>query len=340
MNRTPAPRRVGELSVTVRVVPTRATALLPGPSYLGACDASAAVDLDGSRFVIASDEPTASGKSSLHVYELDLPRPVASLRLRDDLGLDGLSEGEIDLEAAARVDKRIYWASSHGRKADGDPAESRRRFFATEVDARGRLKAVGRSYARLVEDMLAEPALAPLGLARVEERGLAPKHGGLNIEGMAARPDGALLLGLRSPLLEGCAALVPFLNPDAVLDGRERARFAAPIRLDFGGNGVRDLTHDPARHAWIVLAGAAGRGNGRALYAWSGEPGERAVPIDASIPRDFNAEAVLVDPATGRLRLFSDDGERVIDPGRGKPRRNKDLKDSRRTFRSLWLLVK
>lgn len=339
MARTPAPSRVGEMPVTVRVVPTRATAVLPGPSYLGACDASAAVDLDGSRFVVASDEPTATGQHALHVYDLDQPRPVASLRLREDLGLHGIADDEIDLESATRVDKRIYWASSHGRKSDGSAAKARRCFFATEVGSDGHLRAVGTPYAKLVADMLADAALAPLGLAKLEEQGLPPERGGLNIEGMGARADGALLLGLRSPLMDGCAVLVPFLNPDAVLDGRERARFDPPIRLDLRGNGVRDLAYDPARHAWIVLAGAAGRGYGRALYAWSGERDARAVPIDVPLPRDFNAEAVMVDPVTGQLRLFSDDGARMVDTRRTEPRPNKELKDGKRSFRSLWVLL-
>lgn len=339
MARTPAPSRIGKLPVTVRVVPSRATALLPGPSYLGACDASAAVDLDGRRFVIASDEPTAAGEHALHVYELDLPRPVASLGLREDLGLRGIAEDEIDLESATRVDKRIYWASSHGRKTDGSAAKARRCFFATDVGTDGHLEAAGTPYARLVEDMLAEPALASLQLEQLESQGLPPERGGLNIEGMGARADGALLLGLRSPLMGGCAVLLPFLNPDAVLGGHERARFEAPIQLDLGGNGVRDLAYDPARHAWFVLAGAAGRGYGRALYAWSGERDARAVPIEAPLPRDFNAEAVMVDPVTGQLRLFSDDGARTVDSGRGEPRSNKEMKDRRRSFRSLWVLL-
>jgi hypothetical protein len=233
----------------------------------------------------------------------------------------------------------VYWISSHGRDADGRPDPARRRFFATDL-AGGRLRPAGAAYRGLLDDMLAAPELAPLGLARLERRRLAPKQGGLNIEGMTARPDGALLLGLRSPRLEGRAVLVPLLNPDAVLDGRERARFAEPITLDLHGNGVRDVTYDPARRVFVVLGGAAGRGHGRTLYAWSGRRDDRPIPVDATLPTDFNAEAIFVDEQTGYLRVFSDDGARVRPLGsRGKARANRELKDSRRSFRSLWIVL-
>lgn len=338
MNRTARRDRVGELHVAIRIVPTRPATLLPGPTYLGACDASAAVDLDERRFVIASDEPTAAGESALHVYERDQPRPLAALPLAEALGVRNLPDTELDVEAATRVDGRIYWASSHEHEPDGDEVASRRRFFATDL-AGGRLRAAGRAYEKLAEDMVAAPELAPLGLERLERERLPSKRGGLNVEGMAARPDGALLLGLRSPRLGRDAVLVPFLNPDAVLEGREGARFEAPIRLDLGGNGIRDLAWDPTRRVYAILGGAAGRGQGRALYAWSGDPGEPPVPIDAPIPADFNAEAVMVDPATGHLRIFSDDGNRELRPRKGKPAPNKTLKDGRRSFRSLWVLL-
>lgn len=322
--------------IRLKVAATALGRLVPGPTYLGACDASAAVDIGGGRFAIASDELCSDGRQVLHVYERDYPRPLHAFDLRDSLGKS--VEKEADIEAAVRVDQRIYWISSHGHGADGKRDPSRCRFFATDL-ARRRLEPCGKPYADLLDDMLASDALAPLDLARLEEQALAPKQGGLNIEGMAARPDGAVLLGLRSPLLERRAVLLPFLNPDAVLEGRERAKFDAPITLDLQGNGIRDVTYDPARRVFVVLGGASGRGRGRTLYVWSGRHEDDPVPVDVTIPQDFNAEALFVDEQTGWVRVFSDDGTRPVDTGGRKPKPNKELKDGRRSFRSLWLVL-
>jgi hypothetical protein len=322
--------------VRTKVAATSRGTLLPGPAYLGACDASAAVELGGTRFAIASDEPCGDGRHLLHVYERDEPRPIATVKLRRALGTH--SSRELDIEAAVRVDERVYWFGSHGHTDEGEPDPARRRFFATPLRG-GLLGAPEHSYGDLVEDMLASPELAPLGLSRLEKRHVGPKAGGLNIEGASARADGALLLGLRSPLLGGRAALVPLLNPDAVLEGRERAQFAAPIALDLGGNGIRDVTYDRARRVYVLLGGASRRGHGRALYVWSGREDEAPIPVDAPIPQDFNAEALFVDETTGCVRVFSDDGTRIVTTRGGKRKSNKEAKDSRRSFRSLWLVL-
>jgi hypothetical protein len=324
----------GKAAVRVKVVATSRGTLLPGPSYLGACDASAAVELGGTRFAIASDEACSDGRHVLHLYERDEPRPVGIVKLGRALGV----RAEMDVEAAVRVDARIYWLGSHGRAEDGRAAPARRRFFATELRD-GALRRPKLVYADLVEDMLASPELAPLGLAKLEKRRAGPKAGGLNLEGVTARADGALLLGLRSPLLDGRAVLVPLLNPDAVLEGRERARFAAPITFDLQGNGIRDLTYHRVRRCYVILGGASRRGNGRALYVWSGLTGDEAVPVGATLPQDFNAEALFVDEQLGCVRVFSDDGARYVTLGDGKRRMNKQSKDTRRSFRSLWLIL-
>jgi hypothetical protein len=322
--------------VRVKVAATSHGSLLPGPAYLGACDASAAVDLGGTRFVVASDEPCSDGSQVLHVYDRDYPRPLATVSLAEVAGRK--AHREMDLEAGVRVDDRIYWVSSHGHDANGERDPARCAFFATDLRD-GRVEPRGEAYRGLLDDMIGSEALAPLQLGDLDRRGLAPKQGGLNIEGMAARPDGAVLLGLRSPLLDRRAVLVPFLNPDAVLDGREPARFDPPIALDLRGNGIRDVTWDPSRRIYVLLGGASGRGNGRTLYVWSGRSADAPVAVDAAIPEDFNAEAVFVDSATGHVRVFSDDGSRVMESASGKRRANKELKDSRRAFRSLWLLL-
>src|SRR5205085_10452696 len=72
--------------------------------------------------------------------------------------------------------------------------------------------------------------------------------GGLHIEGMSWDPDHArLLLGLRSPLINGNALIVPLKLRDPsgpfTIDNMQLATPNA-IQLSLGGLGIRDIQYD------------------------------------------------------------------------------------------------
>jgi hypothetical protein len=243
---------------------------------------------------------------------------------------------EVDLEGAARAGDRIWWLGSHSRTAEGKRAPNRQRLFATRlVPARAAgppgLEPVGRPYRRLLDDLLSEPKLARLPLAAAVA--LAPEEGGVNLEGLAAAPDGVLWIGFRSPVIGGRALLVPLLNPEAVLQG-ERARLGEPVQPDLGGLGVRDLLWVGGR-GWI-LAGPANGGGAFRLYVWDGPGGPvRAVPWSVSLPRRFRPEALLapIQESPDRFLVLSDDGGRRLGDCDCQ-----DLPDpAQRRFRALWL---
>ena len=202
-------------------------------------------------FIVGNDETNA-----LAVYLRGQPAPAATVQLGKFLGLGG--KDEADIEGAAPLGKRIYWITSHARDSKGRAQPDRQRFFATEVVAgpTPRVAPVGRPYARLLDDMLAAPALAPYGLAAAS-RLPAEAEGGFNIEGLAATPDGRLLIGLRNPLPRGRALLIPLENPADVIDHGQRARLGAPIELDLGQRGIRSI--ERVGDAYVIVAGPAGR---------------------------------------------------------------------------------
>ena len=73
------------------------------------------------------------------------------------------------------------------------------------------------------------------------------------MEGLAARPDGSsLLIGLRNPVANGRAVLIPFLNPREVVNGEAKPKLGTPITLDLGGRGIRSLDYSEARRAYII----------------------------------------------------------------------------------------
>lgn len=289
----------------------------------GLCDASAAAALDATHFVVASDEV-----NTLFIFQRGRAAARATVSLDAFLDTEGK---ESDLEGVATVGRRLYWIGSHGRNRNGKERPERQRLFATEVDRRGAvptLVPVGRPYRQLLDDLLAAPQLAPYRLR--EAARLAPEApGGLNIEGLAATPQGQLLVGLRSPLRQGRALLVPIENPQEVVMGSERARLGTPVELDLGGRGIRSIERVGAYY-FIVAGPTADEGRFQ-LYKWSGLPGE-APQAHAEAPLgDLRPEALFEMP-TGTLQLLSDDGG-IETAGQAC----KDLPAARQSFRSLRL---
>ncbi len=290
-------------------------------TYSGPCDASAAVALDAEHFVVGNDE-----RNTLYVYRRGQPLAVASLRLSKFLGTR--ADAESDIEGAAAIGTRIYWITSHGRDSRGKAQPSRHRFFATEVlpGLPPALAPVGEPYVRLLRDMEASDALKPYKLGDAA-RLAAEAEGGLNIEGLAATPEGELLIGLRNPLSHQRALVIPLENPAEVINGG-RARFGTPIELDLGRRGIRSIELVGA--SYLIVAGPPADSGSFALYRWSGKPGDAAMPLAGVDLKDLRPEALFAIPQTNLVQLLSDDGG-VMAGGV----ECKKLPAARQTFRSL-----
>ncbi|MBL8623920.1 MAG: DUF3616 domain-containing protein [Myxococcales bacterium] len=297
--------------------------------FEGACDASGAVELDATHFVVADDEDNV-----LRVY--DAVRggpPVAAVDVSAALGLAPQGKRaprmpELDLEAATRIGDRAYWLTSHGRNSKGKARPERLRFFATTLPAAPSAAGldVVASSDRLLEALLADPRLARFDLATAATR--APKaEGGLNLEGMTASPDGALLLGFRSPVPDGRALLVRLERPDDFLAGGAAA-LGPPVQLDLGGHGVRALTWWQGRYA--LVAGPADTGGPARLYAWDGAGAAAPLAVDLT---GYNPEGTFSPDGDPRLLLLSDDGTALIDGVACKATPD----PARRRFRGVWL---
>lgn len=276
-------------------------ALLPSAEppavYRGICDASAAVALDEQHFAVADDE-----RNVLLVYRRGHAEAVGSLSLVDFLG----AEKESDLEGAAQVGNVVYWISSHGLNSKGKGGKDRRRFFATEVmpgTTPPSLRVITPPRHDLLEAMTQAPALAPYALAKAAQLP-AEAPGGLNIEGLAATPDGGLLIGFRNPVPVNGALVVPLENPRAVLSGAP-AVFGPPIELALGGRGIRSI--EGVGGGYLIVAGPPADDGSFALYRWSGTRGDAPVPLALDLGT-LRPEALLAIPGTRKLLVLSDDG--------------------------------
>ena len=290
-------------------------------SYSGPCDASAAVALDAEHFVVGNDE-----RNTLHVYRRGQSRAVATLGLSRFLGTR--ADEESDIEGAAAVGTRIYWITSHGRDSRGKVRPLRQRFFATELLPGNPpvLAPVGAPYPKLLSDMAASDALKPYRLADAA-RLAAEADGGFNIEGLAATPDGRLLIGLRNPLPRQRALVVELQNPGELIEGK-RARFGMPIELDLGRRGIRSI--ELVGSSYLIVAGPPADSGSFALYRWSGRPGDAAEPLHGIELKGLRPEALFAIPGSGSVQLLSDDGGVMIGGVECKK-----LPDARQRFRSL-----
>ncbi len=265
-------------------------------TYSGMCDASAAAALGPDLFVVANDE-----RNQLKVYRRGVARQVDEVDLSGFLGTK--VDKESDLEGAATIGERIYWISSHGRNKKGKHVEIRHRFFATELRD-GKLVPVGSPYTGLLADMIAAPHLQQYPFAQASS--LMPEaDGAFNIEGLAATPQGGVLIGLRNPAPRGLALVIPMLNPAQVVDGA-RAVFGDGIELDLGGLAIRSM--ELVEDAYIIVAGPPADHGRFALFRWSGAANEAPVEIPHD---DFGAlrpEAIFAIPGTRMLQILSDDG--------------------------------
>lgn len=268
--------------------------------YSGACDASAAVALDGAHFVVGNDE-----NNDLAVYRLGQAASVATVALGSFLGLGPREEA--DIEGAAAVGTRIYWITSHARDSKGRAQPGRHRLFATDIVAGAppTVVPVGKPYGRLLDDLLAAPQLAPYALDTASRRA-AEAEGGLNIEGLAATPDGRLLIGLRNPVPRGRALLIALDNPDEVIAQGRPARLGGVIELDLGGRGIRSI--ERVGEAYFIAAGPSGDAGSFAIYRWSGRAQDAPTPLPDIALADLRPEALFALPGRGELVLLSDDG--------------------------------
>ena len=263
------------------------------------CDGSAAAWLGNDRIAVADDED-----GTLWLYGIGGGEPER----RD---LPGLAGDEPDFEGAARIGEKIYWIGSHGRNAKGKVQPSRQVVVATDLDG----TIVGTPFKDLLPFLPGADPSGKLGLADSigmgeTSRARAAEAGGLNIEGLVAKPDGSAWIGLRNPRSDdGEAVLIP-------LDGLASVGTAAPkispgkaAKILIDELGVRDLAWSEDLRAFLIIGGTSSAGDDFRLYRWAGDgsPPQAIMRVEGIGP-----EAVVPLPGGRTALLLSDDGDRRV----------------------------
>lgn len=268
--------------------------------FPGLCEPSAAMALGSGRFVVADDE-----EEDLRAYSTGRFSGFEDVEISELPGLNNTA----DIEGATQIGDTFYWINSHSRNRRGQDRPERRRLFAVRIDP-GNVdepQPVGKPYITLLEDLQKDARFTKYNLGTAS-RLPAEQEGALNIEGLAATPDGKLLIGFRNPIPEGKALVVTLNNPGDVLkDPPAPAAFGDPIELDLGSLGIRSIEFWPARNAYAILAGAFGPSSQFQIFDWSGRAGDRPVPMQGIDLTGLIPEALFLDG--DELFILSDDGD-------------------------------
>ncbi|GAA4557739.1 DUF3616 domain-containing protein [Planotetraspora kaengkrachanensis] len=243
-----------------------------GAQSAGTHENLSAIRQDGPYLWIAGDETATIERLTSRDGVYDDQR---TFDLADFVDLPAGRDAEADIEGLARTDGWLWAVGSHSLKRrrlkPGHSADKARRRLATVLREENRfvlvrlplrdgvpVRADGRRRAAVLSgddnlaDMLSgDPHLAPF-------LKLPGKDNGLDIEGIAARPDehgDRLYVGLRGPVLRGWAVLLE-IRPATHPRDPSRLRLAEPYRthfLDLDGLGVRDLC--PYGDDLLILTG-------------------------------------------------------------------------------------
>jgi hypothetical protein len=243
---------------------------------------------------------------------------------------------EIDIEAAARAGNTIYWEGSMSNSSDGKLEPARSTVFATQITGSGAsttLTYVG-SYKGLQSDLinwdenngsgLGDNAL---GFAASASAGVGGhEDDAFNVEGMEFAPGSSstAYLAFRGPLQPTTdrteALIVPVTNIDQLVSGgAAHATFGAPIFMNLGGLGIRDLRAN-ADGQYLLIAGTADDSNSSfVLYGWDGNPSDPPIQTGTTlllIPAGANQgswETVVSVPdplsSGSSVQLLEDNGD-------------------------------
>ena len=132
------------------------------------------------------------------------------------------------------------------------------------------------------------------------------RDGGINLEGVAWDPvNKRLLLGVRSPVVDGQALVVPLRLRDpkgALTAANLEVEGGRAIRLPFGGAGIRSIEYDERAKAFHVITGAGPNAEKLdfKLWEWDGNSERPALRELGTYPRTLKPEGFTRVATTDR----------------------------------------
>jgi Protein of unknown function (DUF3616) len=192
----------------------------------------------------------------------------------------------IDLEGITTDGEYFYVVGSQSKSKGADLAGLARFKF----DAANQ-RAVNTEAAAGLKKFLADNVAELRGLENTKYN-----DGGINVEGIAWDPQNKrLLLGLRSPVVEGQALIVPLkLRDGAFSFDNLEVEGGKAIRLPLGGAGIRSIEYDESRKAFYVITGAGPNSEKMdfKVWEWSGNDASPALREMETFDRRLKPEGI------------------------------------------------
>lgn len=254
----------------------------------------------------ASGVAQVSGTDGVLFVDDGREEEVFWMRLGDDRKQAGeispikLPTSIIDLEGITTDGAHFYVVGSQSKPKGGDLAGLAR----FKLDANSKQAVDTQSIAGL-KSFLADNVAELRGMATTKYN-----DGGINVEGIAWDPlNKRLLLGLRSPVVDGQALVVPLKirTPHAIFSFENlEVEGGKAIRLPLGGAGLRSIEYDESRKAFNLIAGA-GPNSERMdfkLWEWSGDAEQPALREIDTFDRRLKPEGITRVSSGGKSYIF------------------------------------
>lgn len=194
-----------------------------------------------------------------------------------------------DLEGATTDGTHFYVVSSQSKPKAAEKSGLVRFKFNANTQRVEAVESIGELKSFLIENV---SELRDMGDVKA-------KQGGVNIEGIAWDPQGnRLLLGLRSPVIDGQAILIPLRLRDPrgafSLDNLEVVNSRA-IKLPLGGVGIRSIEYDGRANVFRIISGSAEDQDQTdfGLWEWNGDEARPATRELNKFDRRLKPEGVV-----------------------------------------------
>lgn len=226
----------------------------------------------------ASGVAHVPGTDSVIFVDDGRPNEIFLMQLGEDRKQAGaiktidIATSIVDLEGITTDGEYFYVVGSQSKSKGADQAGLARFKFDAATQ-----RAAGTEAASGLKKFLADNVAELRGLENTKYN-----DGGINVEGIAWDPvNKRLLLGLRSPVVDGNALVVPLKlrDPKGALsfdnldvEGRKA------IRLPLGGAGIRSIEYDEARKAFFLIGGAGPNSEKMNFKTWEWS-GNDATPM-------------------------------------------------------------
>ena len=212
-----------------------------------------------------------------------------------------------DLEGiAASGDGVVYAITSHSIRSGGKRDISREKLL--KFTLHGGTAVVDGAADSLRDDLIA--AFPQIGVAI---DALPQDTRRFNIESLAFhQSQPSLLIGFRSPLLDGQVIVAQLDNPAAYSNGSEPAVFAEKlILIDLDGGGIRAMAFDETLDGYLIVTRVENSGDDNfALWLWKGGDKARQLRVKtlSNLSKLEGISPVTVNGKTKLLLVF-DDGD-------------------------------